>query len=149
VTPSTLVWPIFANASPSLASVIGTSFVTIVISAAINDPVASVAMNESIFMTTTTTALITPTPMPTASAMPIAGMSGTPSLAIRWATTTPVSVMTPANERSNTRAESGIVIDRAASAVIALALRICFAVSRFGNVSGTQSENRTMIPSQT
>ena len=39
---------------------IGTSFVTIVISAAINDPVASVPMNESIRMTTTTTALITP-----------------------------------------------------------------------------------------
>ena len=144
-----LVWPIFANAPPSLASVIGTSFVTIVISAAISDPVASVAMNESIRMTTTTTALITPTPRPTASASAIAGTSGTPSLAIRCATTTPVSVMTPANDRSKTRAASGIVIDSAASAVIALALRICFAVARFGNVSGTQSENSTMIPSQT
>jgi hypothetical protein len=28
-------------------------------------------------------------------------------------------------------------------------LRICFAVARFGNVSGAQSENSTMIPSQT
>ena len=55
MTPSMLVWPIFANAPPSLASVIGTSFVTIVMSAAISDPVASVPMNESIFMTTTTT----------------------------------------------------------------------------------------------
>ena len=147
--PPTLVWPIFANASPSLASVIGTSFVTIVISAAISDPVASVPMNESIRMTTTTTALITPTPRPTPSAIAIAGTSGTPSLAIRCATTTPVSVMTKAKERSKTLAESGIVIDSAASAVIALALRICLAVARFGNVSGTQSENTTMIPSQT
>ena len=57
--------------------------------------------------------------------------------------------MTNANERSKTRAASGIVIDSAASAVIALALRICFAVARFGNVSGTQSEKSTMIPSQT
>ena len=57
--------------------------------------------------------------------------------------------MTPANDRSKTRAASGIVIDSAASAVIALALRICFAVARFGNVSGTQIENSTMIPSQT
>ena len=57
--------------------------------------------------------------------------------------------MTPANERSKTRAASGIVIDSAASAVIALALRICFAVATFGNVSGTQIENSTMIPSQT
>ena len=37
--------------------------------------------------------------------------------------------MTNANERSKTRAASGIVIDSAASAVIALALRICFAVA--------------------
>ena len=106
-------------------------------------------MNESIFMTTTTTALITPTPSPTASASAIAGTSGTPSFAIRCATTTPVSVITPANDRSKTRAASGIVTASAASAVIALALRICFAVSRFGNVAGTQSENSTMIPSQT
>ena len=106
-------------------------------------------MNESIRMTTTTTALMTPTPRPIASASAIAGTSGTPSLAIRCATATPVSVMTPAKERSNTRAASGIVIDSAASAVIALALRICFAVSRFGNVSGAQSEKSTMIPSQT
>ena len=99
---------------------IGTSFVTIVMSAAISEPVASVAMNESIRMTTTTTALITPTPRPTASASAIAGTSGTPSFAIRCATATPVSVMTPAKERSKTRAASGIVIDSAASAVIAL-----------------------------
>ena len=65
---------------------IGTSFVTIVMSAAISEPVASVPMNESIRMTTTTTALITPTPRPTASASAIAGTSGTPSLAIRCAT---------------------------------------------------------------
>jgi hypothetical protein len=93
--------------------------------------------------------LITPIPRPTPSASTIAGTTGTPSLAIRCATATPVSVMTPAKDRSNTRAASGIVIDIAASAVIALALRICLAVARLGNVSGAQSENSTMIPSQT
>jgi hypothetical protein len=41
------------------------------------------------------------------------------------------------------------VIDSAASPVMALLLRICFAVPTFGNVSGTQSEKRTTIPSHT
>ena len=79
----------------------------------------------------------------------MAGTSGTPSLAIRCATTTPVSVMIPAKDRSKTRAASGIVIESAASAVMALPLRICLAVARFGNVSGTQTANSAMMPSQT
>ena len=41
------------------------------------------------------------------------------------------------------------MIASAPSAVIALLLRICFAVATVGNVSGTQIEKITMIPSQT
>ena len=54
-----------------------------------------------------------------------------------------------ANDRSKTRAASGIVIDSAASAVIALALRICLTVAEVSNVSGTQIENTTTIASHT
>ena len=67
----------------------------------------------------------------------------------KCAVTTPVNVIVYANERSNTRAASGIVIDSAASAVSALALRTCLKVAIVANVSGTQIENRTMIPSHT
>ena len=65
------------------------------------------------------------------------------------ATTTPVSVITNANDRSKTRAASGIRIASAARPVMALALRICLAVPAFGNVSGTQIANTTMIAIQT
>jgi hypothetical protein len=54
-----------------------------------------------------------------------------------------------ANERSNTRADSGITIDSAAIAVSALALRICFAVASSGNRSGTQIANTIAISAQT
>ena len=66
VKPSMLVWPIFAKPPWSLVLMIAVPFVAIVISAWISDPVASVAMNESIRITTTTIALITPisTPAP-------------------------------------------------------------------------------------
>ena len=65
------------------------------------------------------------------------------------ATTTPLSVITYANDRSKTRAESGIRIDSAARPVIALVFRICLAVSSVGNVSGAQIVKTTMIASQT
>ena len=136
------------NASPSLASVIGTSLVTIVISAAISDPVASVAMNESIFMTTTTTPLIKD-----------AEADGERDRDRRDERNPVLGDQVrddDAGERDDEREREvedarreRTVIARAASAVIALALRICFAVARFGNVSGTQTENSTMIPSQT
>ena len=57
--------------------------------------------------------------------------------------------MLRANDRSKTRAASGIVTASAARAVMALELRICLAVVTLGNVSGTQIENTTMIASQT
>ena len=49
--PPTLVWPILANPPWSLVLMIAVSPVAIVISAWISDPVASVAMNESIRIT--------------------------------------------------------------------------------------------------
>ena len=59
--PPMSVCPIFEKPPASFASLIGVSLVTIVISAWISEPVASVPMNESIFITTTTVALIRPT----------------------------------------------------------------------------------------
>ena len=41
------------------------------------------------------------------------------------------------------------MIDSAASAVIAFAFRTCFTVAIVGNVSGTQIENTSTMPSQT
>jgi hypothetical protein len=66
--------------------------VAIVISAWISEPVASVAMNESIRITTTTTALTRPTSNPVPSPSTSAGTSGTPT-ARKCAVTTPVSVI--------------------------------------------------------
>ena len=132
----------------SFASLIGVSLVTIVMSAWISDPVASVAMKESIFITTTTTAFTRPIASPISTPTRIASSTGMPPMT-SFATATPVSVITNANERSKTRAVSGIVIASAARPVIAFVLRICFAVPTLGNVSGTQSENTTMIASQT
>ncbi len=57
--------------------------------------------------------------------------------------------MLSANDRSNTRAASGIVTASAASPVMALELRICLAVVMFGNVSGAQNANTTTIAIQT
>ena len=57
--------------------------------------------------------------------------------------------MLRANDRSNTRAASGMVTESAASPVMALEFRICLAVVTLGNVSGTQTEKTTMIASQT
>jgi riboflavin transporter FmnP len=87
-------------------------------------------------------------PTPTSTPIASAGTSGVPPVT-SLATTTPVSVITNANDRSNTRAVSGIRIANAARPVIAFVLRICFAVPAFGNVSGTQIANRTTIASQT
>ena len=86
----------------------GVSLVTIVISAWISEPVASVPMNESIRITTTTVALIRPiAERRSAEPSARAGTSGVPPM-MSLATTTPVSVITNANDRSNTRAVSGI-----------------------------------------
>jgi hypothetical protein len=148
VTPCDVVCPIFEKPPASFSSLIGVSLVTSVISAWIREPVARVAMNESIFISTTTVPLIRPTTRPIRIPRPIAGTSGTPSTT-KWATATPQSVMLSANDRSKTRAASGMVTDSAARPVMALALRICFAVVRLGKVSGAQNENTTMIASQT
>ena len=133
---------------PDFTSLIGVSLVTNVISAWMREPVARVAMNESIFIPTTAVALIRPTARPIRTPSPTAGRSGTPSTT-KWATATPQRVMLRANERSKTRVASGMVTESAARAVMALALRICLAVVTLGNVSGTQIENTTMIASQT
>ena len=125
------------------------SLVTIVISAWISEPVASVPMNESIFVTTTTVALIRPMPTPTSRPMSEREARGACRRVTSLATTTPVSVITNANDRSNTRAESGMRMASAARPVIALVLRICLAVSSVGNVSGTQIAKTMMIASQT
>ena len=65
------VCAIFVNEPPSFGSLIAMSFVTSVMNAVINDPVARVPMNESTPITTTTTALTRPTrsaaPMPSAT----------------------------------------------------------------------------------
>ena len=127
---------------------IGVSLVTIVIRARISDPVASVPMNESIFATTTTVALTSPIPTPTRTPAASARPSGVPCVT-SLATTTPVSVITYANDRSKTRAESGTMIASAARPVIAFVFRICFAVPMFGNVLGTQIEKTRMIAIQT
>ena len=148
MTPSIDVWPIFENGPASLKLSIDTSLVTSVISAEIREPVASVPMNESIFITTTTVALIKPIRSPAARPRNTAGTHGTVP-AMKCAVITPDSVIVYANERSNTRAASGIVIASAANAVIALVLRICFAVVTLGNVCGTQIENTITIPIQT
>ena len=66
--------------------------VNIVISAAISDPVASVAMNESILMTTTTTPLTTPITTPAPRPRSTAGTRGTPAVK-KWAVITPVNVI--------------------------------------------------------
>ena len=57
--------------------------------------------------------------------------------------------MLRANDRSKTRAASGMVTESAARAVMALELRICLAVVMLGKVSGTQIENTTMMAIQT
>ena len=143
-----MVCPILEKPPASFTSLIGVSLVTSVISAWIRDPVARVAMNESIFMPTTTVALIRPTARPISTPRPTAGMSGTPSTT-KWATATPHRVMLRAKDRSKTRAASGMVTESAASAVMALELRICLAVVMLGKVSGTQIENTTMMAIQT
>ncbi len=146
--PSTVVWPILANPPASFTSLIGVSLVTSVISAWISEPVASVAMNESIFMPTTTVALIRPTTTPISTPSATDATSGTPTTT-KWATATPHSVMLRAKDRSKTLAASGMVTDSAASPVTAFALKICLAVVTLGNVSGTQTEKTAMIASQT
>ena len=105
-------------------------------------------MNESIFARTTTLALMSPMPTPTSRPAAIERPRGVPCV-MSLATTTPLRVITYANERSKTRAESGIRIASAARPVIALVLRICLAVSSVGNVSGAQIVKTTMITSQT
>ena len=57
--------------------------------------------------------------------------------------------MLRANDRSKTRAASGMVTESAARAVMALEFRICLAVVTLGKVSGTQIENTTMMAIQT
>src|SRR4051812_16077985 len=98
--------------------------------------------------TTTTNALISPIARPIASPIKIANVSGVPDTT-SLATATPVSVITYANDKSNTRAANGIVIASAAKPVMALELRICLTVLMVGNVSGTQIENTMMIKIQT
>ena len=62
--PRDVVCPILEKPPASFTSLIGVSLVTSVISAWISEPVARVAMKESIFMPTTTVALIRPTARP-------------------------------------------------------------------------------------
>ena len=52
-------------------------------------------------------------------------------------------------EMSNTPADSGITSVSAAMALMALVFRIWRTVSACGNVSGTQIENTTIMPSST
>ena len=62
---------------------------------------------------------------------------------------TPDSVMVYGTEMSNTPADSGITSVSAAMALMALVFRIWRTVSHSGNVSGTQIENTTIMPSST
>jgi hypothetical protein len=75
-------------------------------------------MNESILITTTTMAFTSPIASPSKSPIATAGTMPTPSTT-RRAVATPVRVITAANERSKTRAQSGIVIASAARPVTA------------------------------
>ena len=113
-----------------------------------SEPVASVPMNESTRITTTTSALRRPIRSATASAAATAQPSGMPAT-ISFVTTTPDKVAVYAVDRSNTPALSGIRRLSASIATTALELRICFAVVNVGNVSGTQIEKITMITTNT
>jgi hypothetical protein len=132
----------------SRASVIGISFVSSEMKAWIRDPVASVAMNESTPMPTTTMALT----MPTTSAAPIAsamaGATGTPC-AIAYVEMTAPSVATKPIDRSNVRVQSGMIRLSAIRPVAAFPFRICFAVSQVLNVDGIQIAKTTTISAKT
>ena len=54
-----------------------------------------------------------------------------------------------ANDRSNTRAASGIVIGERGEAGDGVGVEDLLGGAEFGNVSGTQIENTTMIAIQT
>src|SRR3954471_5649464 len=124
---------------------IGVSPVAIVMNDWISDPVASVPMNESMRIVTTTNAFTRPIAIPTRIPSRTAIASGVPA-ATKCAAVTPLSVMVNANDRSNVRVAKGTMTASAASAVIAFALRICLAVATFANSFGTHTaKTRQMI----
>ena len=146
--PNSVPWPIFRNVPVNLGSWIVRSWLTHEIKARISDPVASVPMNESTRMTTTTIALSKPMASAAPSEITTASPSGTPATT-SFASSTPAKVAVYAVDRSKTPALSGISKLSASIATTALPLRICFAVAQVGNVSGTQIEKITMITSNT
>ncbi len=105
-------------------------------------------MNESMRIVTTTNALTRPIAIPTRIPSRTASASGVPT-ATKCAAVTPLSVIVNANDRSNVRVASGTMTASAASAVIALALRICLAVATFANSLGTQTAKTTQMSSHT
>src|SRR3954467_14484303 len=146
--PLMSVWPILAKPPASLMSWIGVSPVAIVMNDAISDPVASVPMNESMRIVTTTNAFTRPIATPTRIPIRTASASGVPT-ATKCAAVTPLSVMVNANDRSNVRVASGTMTASAASAVIALALRTCLAVATFANSLGTHTAKTAQMSSHT
>ncbi len=87
--PPILPWLIVENAPASLTLLMELSLVTKLMNAWTSDPVARVAMNESIRMITTTKPFTSP--MTRAAAIPASAASSTGQLsaATKWAAVTP------------------------------------------------------------
>src|SRR5580692_5569718 len=143
-----LAWPILANGPASLGLVIAMSLVISVMNAWISEPVASVAMNESTPITTTTPALIRPTNSAPPIAIATAAATGTPWAIMYDAVTALNEAMKP-TDKSNVLVQSGITTLSAISPVAAFSFRICRAVVQVGNVEGAQTVKRTAIASHT
>src|SRR6266851_4940950 len=149
MTPRNSPWLILENAPASFTLLMVLSPVTKLMNAWTRDPVASVAMNESIRMTTTTKPLITPMISATTIPASVASQMFQLSVTMKCAAVTPDSDITYANDKSNVRVDNGTMSASAASAVMALSSSTCWTVARWGKVCGAQMENTMQIAMST
>jgi hypothetical protein len=113
------------------------------------DPVASVPMNESMFIFTTTIAFSVPIASPATRVSATASPSGRPSVFSAQPAKTPEKPIVEPIERSKTPAASGITTASAARPVIAYWLTTVFAVWLVGKRLGFQTVKMMISTPQT
>src|ERR1700677_776111 len=114
------------------------------VNAAMIAPVASVPMNESTLIRTTTWLLNNAIARPAHRVSAMAPAGGSPRVFIDQPTNTPANPIVDPMERSNTPAANGITTLSAASPVMAYSFSVVLAVGAVGNRSGFQMAKITI-----